>query len=226
MVNVPVVTTLAMDDPDTRPVKPEETTAALAGPPLQMAEPGKSGADKVVAGAGRFQQGAKKHEHEDHTGGDAQGHPENTLGGQPVVGHPFGKAGALVGNDVRHIGAAESVNDKYARRPPSEGGPSARRVASSSMISPTTGNNQIQLGRIARAFGQFDIENKQIRRAKGTDQRQHPVLNRDIVSGRFFKSGISRKGEKNAKARWIARASVALKTKILKIKGRGDAYQS
>jgi hypothetical protein len=32
-VNVPVVTVLAMEDPDTTPVSPEATTAALAGPP-------------------------------------------------------------------------------------------------------------------------------------------------------------------------------------------------
>ena len=35
MVKVPVVTTLAMEDPETRPVKPEEITAAFAGPPFR-----------------------------------------------------------------------------------------------------------------------------------------------------------------------------------------------
>ena len=33
IVNVPVVTTLAMDDPEIIPVIAEETTAAFAGPP-------------------------------------------------------------------------------------------------------------------------------------------------------------------------------------------------
>lgn len=33
MVKVPVVTTLAMDEPEMRPVRAEATTAALAGPP-------------------------------------------------------------------------------------------------------------------------------------------------------------------------------------------------
>ena len=33
MVKVPVVTTLAIDEPEIRPVRPEATTAALAGPP-------------------------------------------------------------------------------------------------------------------------------------------------------------------------------------------------
>ena len=33
MVKVPVVTTLAMDEPEIRPVMAEDTTAALAGPP-------------------------------------------------------------------------------------------------------------------------------------------------------------------------------------------------
>ena len=35
MVNVPVVTTLAMEEPETTPLRPDETTAALAGPPLR-----------------------------------------------------------------------------------------------------------------------------------------------------------------------------------------------
>ncbi len=34
MVKVPVVTTLAMDEPEIRPVIAEDTTAALAGPPF------------------------------------------------------------------------------------------------------------------------------------------------------------------------------------------------
>ena len=33
IVNVPVVTTLAMDEPETNPVMAEDTTAAFAGPP-------------------------------------------------------------------------------------------------------------------------------------------------------------------------------------------------
>ena len=33
MVNVPVVTTLAIDEPEIIPLKPDATTAALAGPP-------------------------------------------------------------------------------------------------------------------------------------------------------------------------------------------------
>ena len=35
MVKEPVVTTLATADPDTVPMKPEATTAALAGPPMR-----------------------------------------------------------------------------------------------------------------------------------------------------------------------------------------------
>ncbi len=34
MVKVPVVTTLAMDEPEIRPVIADDTTAALAGPPF------------------------------------------------------------------------------------------------------------------------------------------------------------------------------------------------
>jgi hypothetical protein len=33
IVNVPVVTTLAIEEPEIKPLKPEETTAAFAGPP-------------------------------------------------------------------------------------------------------------------------------------------------------------------------------------------------
>ena len=35
IVKVPVVTTLAIEDPDTNPVNAEETTAALPGPPFK-----------------------------------------------------------------------------------------------------------------------------------------------------------------------------------------------
>ena len=35
IVKVPVVTVLAIDDPEIKPVIPEATTAALAGPPLK-----------------------------------------------------------------------------------------------------------------------------------------------------------------------------------------------
>ncbi len=42
MVKVPVVTTLAMDEPDTSPVMPEDTTAALAGPPRICPSPAKA----------------------------------------------------------------------------------------------------------------------------------------------------------------------------------------
>ncbi len=33
MVKVPVVTTLAIDEPEIKPVMPDDSTAALAGPP-------------------------------------------------------------------------------------------------------------------------------------------------------------------------------------------------
>src|SRR3990172_10206207 len=36
MVNTPVVTTLATDEPEIMPVIPDETTAALAGPPRNL----------------------------------------------------------------------------------------------------------------------------------------------------------------------------------------------
>ena len=42
MVKVPVVTTLATDDPETRPVKPLATTADFAGPPLYLPKPAKA----------------------------------------------------------------------------------------------------------------------------------------------------------------------------------------
>jgi hypothetical protein len=42
MVKVPVVTTLAMDEPEIIPVIAEETTAALAGPPRMWPNPAKA----------------------------------------------------------------------------------------------------------------------------------------------------------------------------------------
>ncbi|CAM3946802.1 hypothetical protein CESP606_18160 [Cereibacter sphaeroides] len=42
MVKVPVVTTLAMEEPEMRPVMAEPTTAALAGPPRSAPRPAKA----------------------------------------------------------------------------------------------------------------------------------------------------------------------------------------
>ena len=49
MVNVPVVATLAMDDPDTIPVRPDASTAALAGPPRKRPSMAKATCTKYSA---------------------------------------------------------------------------------------------------------------------------------------------------------------------------------
>ena len=65
MVKMPVVTTLATEEPEIMPVMPEETTAAFAGPPRNWPSSEKRDLDEVVAGAGLLQQRAEQHEQED-----------------------------------------------------------------------------------------------------------------------------------------------------------------
>jgi hypothetical protein len=142
----------------------------------QMTKAGKSGADKVVARAGRLQQRSEEDEHENHAGGNPQGDAVDTLGGKPVVGHPFAQAGALVGDHRRHIGAEEGVDDETPATT-IKGGPRARRVASSSMIRPTTETiRSIWVG-LPGTVGQIGIEPEQIGRTKRGHQCHHPVLN-------------------------------------------------
>ena len=124
-----------------------------------MAEPGKSGANKVVAGAGRFQQRAEQHEHKHHTVGNPKCDAENTFGRQPIVGHPFDKTGALMCDDIRHMGAAKGVNDKHTgdnhqRRPECP----ACRFQQQNQTDHR--DNQIQSGRIAHTIRQLNIEYK------------------------------------------------------------------
>ena len=164
----------------------------------QMAQPGKGGADKVVAGAGRFQQGAEEHEHEDHAGGNPQGDAEDPLGGQPVVGHALGQAGALVGDDVRHVGPAEGVDDKdgghhhQGRAQRAAGGLQQHDQADD-------GDDQVHAGGQAGPVGQFRVEEEKIGRTKCGHQGHDPVLHRNVVPRRGFEGRIGRVGQKHGK---------------------------
>ncbi len=75
------------------------------------------------------------------------------------MGHPLGKAGALVRNDIRHIGAAKGVDNKH-------GTDNHQRRAKSAACGleqrnqADNGDNQIHLGRITHTLGQAFIEDK------------------------------------------------------------------
>ena len=79
----------------------------------KVSQSGKRGTDEVVARTGRFQQRAEKNEHEHHPGGDPEGNPEHPFGGQPKMGHALAQAGALVRDDIRHIGTEKGIDDKH-----------------------------------------------------------------------------------------------------------------
>ena len=92
------------------------------------------------------------------------------------------------------------------------GGPSARRVASSSSTMPDQATTTSCVDRRAGPLGQAPVEQEEIGGAEGADQGQHPVLDRDVVAGELLNAGKRGKARKTAKARWMERASVSLKT--------------
>ena len=163
-----------------------------------MTQGGKGGADKVVAGTGRLQQGAEEHEHEDHAGGNTQSDAVDTLGGQPVVGHAFDQAGSLVGDHVGHVGPGKGVDDKdgghhhQGRAQRTTGGLQQRDQADD-------GYDQVHARGQAGAVGQFRVKPEKIGCTKRGHQGHDPVLHRNVVPRRRFERRIGRVGQKYGK---------------------------
>ena len=157
-----------------------------------VAHRGEGGIDKETLGAALFQKGAEEHEYEHEGGGHPDGQPENTLGGQPVVGHALGQAGPLVGNDFRHELAAEGINDKdrcddHQWRTQCTAGGFEQQDESKHR------NHQVHLGRHARAVRQLVVEQEQIAGTEGPGQAQNPFLKRNITGRRGFERRESSK---------------------------------
>ena len=166
----------------------------LGRPAAQVAQSGKGGADKVVAGAGRLQQGAKEHEHEDHAGGHAQSHAVDAFGGQPVVRHALGQAGPLVSDDLGHVRPAEGVNDEHGRHH-HQGRSQGPAGGLQQQGQARNGHHQIHGGGIAWPIRQGRIKPEQVGGAESRYQSKDPVLNRYVVARRRFEGRIGRVGE-------------------------------
>ena len=113
MVNVPVVTTFAIDEPEIMPVMPEARIAALAGPPLNLPTRAKERARKYcpAPALSRRAPNSTNREHEAHR--DADRNAEDRLPGQPLVTDQPVEAQPLVGHDVRHRLAEDRVDEEY-----------------------------------------------------------------------------------------------------------------
>ena len=83
MVITPVVTTLATEEPEIEPIRPEASTATWPGPADEAAGGDAREVDHEVAGARAQQEGAEQHEHVDVGRGDLRDRPEHAV--QPVV---------------------------------------------------------------------------------------------------------------------------------------------
>ena len=66
IVKVPVVTVLAIDEPEISPVAADAATAAFAGPPVRCPIKANASLMKVIAGSRFFQQRAEKDKKEHH----------------------------------------------------------------------------------------------------------------------------------------------------------------
>ena len=76
------------------------------------------------------------------------------------------------------------------------GGPSARRVASSSSTMPTPATTRSACGQ-AGPFGQLVVEEEEVAGAEGADQGEDPVLDRDAVARRALEGRPARVGEED-----------------------------
>jgi hypothetical protein len=86
MVKVPVVTTLAIEEPEiSRCCRRHH--GGLGRAAAHVAEQRDRRLDEVVAGAGGLQQGAEQHEQEDEAGRHTERDAEHAFGGQPQVRH-------------------------------------------------------------------------------------------------------------------------------------------
>ena len=112
IVNVPVVTTLAMDEPEIIPVMPEARIAALAGAAAETPHQGERERQEVPPGPSLVEQGAEQDEQEHEADGDADRDAEDRFPRQPLVADQSVQAEPLVRDDVRHRLAEDRVHEK------------------------------------------------------------------------------------------------------------------
>ncbi len=89
MVKAPVVTAFATELPETVPIRPLATTAALPGPPWLRPVRARERSMKKLARPCDAQYGAEEDEEEDEGGRDAKGNAEDAVGPQVLEGGEF-----------------------------------------------------------------------------------------------------------------------------------------
>ena len=112
MVKVPVVTTLAMDEPEIMPVMPEARIAPLAGPPLYRPTMAKESARKYRPAPALSSSAPNSTKQEHETDRDADRDAENGLSGQPVIADQPVEAEPLVRDDVGHQLAEDRIDQE------------------------------------------------------------------------------------------------------------------
>ena len=113
MVKVPVVTTLAIDEPEIMPVMPEARIAALAGPAAIAPDHGEGEVEEVLAGARLVQERAEQHEQEDEAHRNVDRDAEDRLAAEPLIADQALQRDTLVRDDVRHRLAEDRIEQKH-----------------------------------------------------------------------------------------------------------------
>ena len=126
MVNVPVVATLAMDDPGHHPGQARRQHRGLGRSAAEASEHGESHLYEVFRGARLIQQRAEQDEQEDEVGGNPQRHPPDAAVREIHVVHDEVEGDAGVCQKPRHHPADEAVKQKdrgQRRQRQSQGAP-------------------------------------------------------------------------------------------------------
>ena len=113
MVSAPVVTVLAMAEPETEPSAAEATTAAFAGPPRAPSGGREGQVDEEPAAAGAFEQGAEEDEDEDRTARHADRKPEEARPGEDLETHDALEFETAVRQDAGKGGPERVVGEEH-----------------------------------------------------------------------------------------------------------------
>ena len=181
------------------PVRPDETTAAFAGPPRNLPSSANDELDEVVAGAGLLEQRAEQHEQEDEVGRDAERDAEHAFGGEPEVRGRARQRGAAMRQQAGQIRTEEDIeqrDDGDDRHPRAFG---AARGFEQQHHADDGGEN-VALRRQARTHGDVAIEHDQIQHRTNAGGGQQPVDKRHAVARRRHEGRVRRERQEQREA--------------------------
>ena len=208
------------------PISPDDDHGGLGRAAAHVAEQRERDLDEVVAGAGLLEQRAEQHEQEDVAGRDAERDAEHAFGRQPVVRHRLVQRDALVRQHVGHVGPGEDV-DSIRSAMIASGGPTTRRVASSSSTMPIDRGDDVERGRLAGRWAELGAEQEQVGAhsapSRANTQSASGIRWRDERCGRPDRRGTR---GRSRTPRCSERISVSLRMPTLNMNGSGEAYQS